>query len=70
MSYNEIQNILVDTVVLPNNTLLNLEIIDAAKKISLYGFRGAFLRDTLPTKTKLHECGILNLESHSGDCRM
>ena len=26
-----------------------------------------FLRDTLPAKTKLNECGILNLESSSGD---
>ena len=50
MSYNEIPNILVDSVSLPNKPLSNLEIIDAAKKLSLYGFRGAFLRDTLPTK--------------------
>ena len=40
MSYNEIQNILVDSVVLPNKPLSNLEIIDAAKKLSLCGFRG------------------------------
>ena len=26
-----------------------------------------FLRDTLPTKTKLNECVILNLDSSSGD---
>ena len=25
------------------------------------------MRDTLPTKTKLNECGILNLDSSSGD---
>ena len=31
------------------------------------GFRGVFLRDTLPTKTKLNKCGILNLDSSSGD---
>ena len=67
MSYNEIPNILVDSVVLSNKPLSNLEIIDAAKKLSLYGFRGVFLRDTLPTKTKLNECGILNLHSSSGD---
>ena len=46
-----IPNILVDSVTLPNKPLSNLEIIDAAKKLSLYGFRGVFLRDTLPTKT-------------------
>ena len=28
---------------------------------------GAFLRDTLPTKTKLNECVILNIDSSSGD---
>ena len=67
MSYNEIRNILVDSISLPNKPLSNLEIIDAAKKLSLYGFRGVFLRETLPTKTILNECGILNLDSSSGD---
>ena len=67
MSYNEIPNILVDSVVLPNKPLSNLDIIDAAKKLSLDGFRGVFLRDTLPKKAKLNECAILNLDSSSGD---
>ena len=62
-----ITNILVDSVVLPNKPLSNLEIIDAAKKLSLDGFRGVFLRDTLPKKAKLNECGILNLDSSSSD---
>ena len=31
------------------------------------GFRRVFLRDTFPTKTKLYEIGILNLDSISGD---
>ena len=44
--------ILVDSVVLPNKPLSNLEIIDAAKKLSLDGFRGVFLRDTRPKKAK------------------
>ena len=67
MSYNEIPNILVDSVVLPNKPISNLEIIDAAKKLSLCGFRGVFLRDTLHKIPKLNECGILNLDSSSGD---
>ena len=50
MSYNEIPNILVDSVVLPNKPLSNIEIIDAAKKLSLYGFRGVYFRDALPKK--------------------
>ena len=44
MSYNEMPNILVDSVVLLNKPLSNLEIVDAAKKLSLFGFRGIFLR--------------------------
>ena len=36
MSYNEIPNILVDSVVLPNKSLSNLEIIDAAKTITVW----------------------------------
>ena len=35
--------------------------------VSLYGFREAFLRDTLSRKTKLNEYGVLNLDSSSGD---
>ena len=64
-----IPNILVDSVVLPNKhkPLSNLEIIEAVKKLSLDGFRRVFLRDTLPKKAKLNECGILNLDSFSGD---
>ena len=61
MSYNEIPNILVDSFTLPNKPLSNLEIIDAAKTLSLYGFRRVYLRDTLPKKPKLNECGILNI---------
>ena len=67
MSYNEIPNSLVDSVLLPNKPLSNLEIIGAAKKLSLCGFRGVFFRDTLPKQLKLNECGILNLDSSSGD---
>ena len=48
-----IPNILVDSVVLPNKPLSNLEIIDAAKTLSLYGFRGVFLRDIHPKKSKI-----------------
>ena len=67
MSYNQIPNNLVDSVVLPNKPHSILEIIDAAKKLSLYGFRGVFLRDTLPKMANLNECDILNFDSFSGD---
>ena len=39
---------LVDSVVLQNKPLSNLEIFDADKKLSLYEFSGVFLRDTSP----------------------
>ena len=52
---------------LPNKPLSNIEIIDAAKNLPLCGFRVAFLRNTLLTKTKLNECSILNLDSSPGD---
>ena len=64
MSYNEIRNILVDSVTLPNKPLSNLELIDAAKRLSLNGFRGVFLRNTLPKEAKLNKCDILNLDYH------
>ena len=67
MSYNEIPNILVDSFVLPNKPLSNFEIIDAVKRLSLNGFRGVFLRDTLPKKAKFSGCGIFYLDSSSGD---
>ena len=67
MSNNEIPYILVDSVVLPNRPLSNLEIIDADKRLSLCGFRRIFLRDTLPKKVILNECGIINVDSSSGD---
>ena len=46
MSYNEIPNILADSVTLPNKPLSNLDIIDAAKKLSVNEFRLIFLRVT------------------------
>ena len=67
MSFNMIPNILVDGIVLPNKPLSNLEIIDAAKNLSLDGFSGVFLRETLPKKAKLNEYSILNLDSSSGN---
>ena len=67
ISYNETPNISVDSVILSNKPLSNLEIIDVAKRLSLNEFRGVFLRDTLLKKAKLNECGILNLDSSSGE---
>ena len=58
MNYNEIQNILIDSVVLPNKLLSNLAIIDGAKTLTRYEFRGVFLRDTLPEVRYLQLRGL------------
>ena len=53
MSFNMIPNILVDSVVLPNKSLSNIEIIDAAKKLSLDWFRGVFCETLFLQKHKI-----------------
>jgi len=60
------KNISVYNVVLPNKPLSNVELLDAAKKIEIPGFRGVFVRDNLPRKPGNVECGILNLDDASG----
>ena len=60
------KNISVYNVVLPNKPLSNVELLDAAKKIEIPGFRGVFVRDNLPRKPGKVECGILNLDDASG----
>ena len=60
------KNISVYNVVLLNKPLSNVELLDAAKKIELPGFRGVFVRDNLPSKPRKNECGTLNLDDASG----
>lgn len=38
-----------------------------AKKLGIKHFRGVFMRDTLPNKIKINECGIVNLDSNIGE---
>ena len=57
----------IDGVLLPNKPLSNFEIEDAIKKLAVSGFRGVFVRDTLPNKPKIKECGVLNLSDSSGN---
>ena len=57
----------VDGVLLPNKPLSNFEIEDAIKKLDVSGFRGVFVRDTLPNKPRIKDCGILNLGDSSGN---
>ena len=51
----------VEGIELPTKPLSNKDIEDASKQLDIKNFRGAFLRDTLPSKP-LKECGILNLD--------
>ena len=57
----------VDGVLLLNKPLSNFEIEDAIKKLGVLGFRGVFVRDSLPNKPRIKECGILNLADSSGN---
>jgi hypothetical protein len=50
----------VEGLILPNESLSNFQLIDAAKKLKIKHFRGVFVRDQLPKKPRDRECGILN----------
>ena len=47
-----VKQIDVEGVTLPNNSLTNFELIEAAKKLNIHNFRGVFLRDELPKKPR------------------
>jgi hypothetical protein len=50
----------VEGLILPNESLSNFQLIDAAKKLGIKNFRGVFVRDELPKNPNKVECGILN----------
>ena len=50
----------VEGLILPNESLSNFQLEDAAKKLDITNFRGVFVRDKLPKKPRVKECGILN----------
>jgi len=57
----------VDEVLLPNKPLSNFVIEDAIKKLGVSGFRGIFVRDSLPNKPKIKQYGVVNLGGSSGN---
>ncbi len=67
MSFNNVKNINVCGVVLPNVPLSNFQLLDAAKKLKIKDMRGVFVRDELPKRPKAVECGILNLGDSKGN---
>ena len=48
-------------ICIPDKTLTNIDLIDYAKKLKIYKFRGIFMRNTLPKKLQKQECAIVNL---------
>ena len=56
-------NMNVFGVDIPNKALTNIELEYYAKELKIPHFRGVFMRDTLPKKTKKIECGIVNLNT-------
>ena len=50
----------VEGLVLLNEPLSNIQLADATKKLEINQFMGVFVRDQLPKKSRIKECGILN----------
>jgi len=57
----------VDEVLLPTKPLSDFDIEDVIKKLGVSAFRGIFVRDSLPNKPKIKECGVVNLGDSSGN---
>lgn len=52
---------------LPNDRALNeLDILHHVDRLKIRHFRGVFMRDRLPIKPHVNECGIVNLDSMTG----
>ena len=56
----------IKNVMLPNKTLSNFELEDAAKRLKISTFRGVFLLDRFPRKPNKKECGIVNFDKSDG----
>ena len=66
MSFSEsIKEIDVCGFVLTNIPLSNIILLETAKRLSINNFRGVFLRDEVPERTRANWCGILNLYDSS-----
>ena len=55
-----VKKINVEGIILPNEPLTNFQLIVAAKKLKIKNFRGVFVSDEFPKKTRKKECGIVN----------
>lgn len=52
---------------LPRRALTDQDLTYFAKKLEIPQFRGVFMRDTLPKRMWKKECGIVNMDSVSGE---
>ena len=52
---------------LPHRPLTNLELTKAVNKLKIPNFRGIFMKDTLPSKIKKKESGIINLDVNQNE---
>ena len=48
---------------IPNKVLTNFDLINYVKELKIRNFRGVFMRDTLPSKPRKEECGIVNFNT-------
>ena len=48
---------------IPDKALSNFELLDYAKQLNIPNFRGVFMRDELPKKPWVNECGIVNFNT-------
>ena len=48
---------------IPDKPLSNFELLDYVKQLNIPNFRGVFMRDELPKKPWVNECGIVNFNT-------
>ncbi len=60
-------DIIVHSKRLPQKALTNLDLEQAVRDLHIRNFRGVFMRNSLPKRSKQKECGILNLDETSGN---
>ena len=57
--------IMAQYILLPKSTLYDSELLNYIKILQIPNFRGVKMRDELPAKPQIKECGILNLNKHT-----
>ena len=50
-------------IYIPDKPLSNFELLDYVRQLNIPNFRGVFMRDELPKKPWINECGIVNFNT-------